>query len=147
MSTKTKLFVHGFVPEMDEEQRYNIVLSNFSKFGEVTKEDVTLIADHTYGGWRNFCFVEMEPEQAKAALAGLNEFTAPEGITFSISVAKPKTDAPDRGNSRPRTGGGYNKSGGSSYGGGNGGSYGGGNSYGKSSGGYGGSNSNSNNNW
>lgn len=101
----------------------------FAEYGEVTSARV--ISDKDSGRSKGYGFVEMEDEEAgNKAIAALNE-TEVDGRTLSVSVARPKSDAPRR--SFGGGGGGGNRGGG--YGGGSRGGNGGG---GNRGGGYGG---------
>jgi RNA recognition motif-containing protein len=107
MSTKTKLFVHGLRTDMGENQRYSFILELFGKYGEVSKEDITLIKDHERGGFKNFCFVEMDAEAAEKVMADLNDATTEDGVTLSISVARPReSNGGGSGGYRQNNGGG-----------------------------------------
>ncbi|KAA6330792.1 hypothetical protein EZS27_020538 [termite gut metagenome] len=98
--------------------------SLFAEYGEITSAKV--ITDRETGRSKGYGFVEMEDETAgNKAIEELNE-TEVDGKTISVSVARPKSDAP-RHNSYGggSSSGGYNRGGGGSSRG-NGGGYGGG---------------------
>lgn len=90
----------------------------FEEFGEVTSAKI--IMDRETGRSKGFGFVEMADDEAgNEAIAALNEKEI-DGKQLSVSVARPREEAPRRS-----YGGGGNRGGG--YGGGNrGGGYGGG---------------------
>jgi cold-inducible RNA-binding protein len=92
----------------------------FSEFGEV--ESVAMINDRETGRFRGFCFVEMAPSEADAAIAALDGKEVG-GRNLRVNEARPREE-------RPNSGGGGYRSGGSSGGSGGyrgGGSSGGGN--------------------
>ncbi|KAA6331124.1 hypothetical protein EZS27_020242 [termite gut metagenome] len=90
----------------------------FAEYGEITSAKV--ITDRETGRSKGYGFVEMEDEAAgNKAIEELNE-TEIDGKTVSVSVARPKSDAPHRSNYGSGGGGGYNRGGGSSRGSGGG---------------------------
>lgn len=109
----------------------------FSRFGKVAR--VSIVMDRETGRSRGFAFVEMpDAEEAKAAIAGLNEQEVA-GRRISCNEARPREERPSGGGR-----GGYG-GGGGGYGGGgrDGGGYGGGGrdggyGGGRDGGGYGG---------
>ncbi len=102
MANTTKLFVHVFKPEMTKEERIDLVISAFSEYGDITEDNISLITDREHGGYTNYCFVEIDADAAKDVVNNLNETEASNGLNWSISVAKPKTERSDRSS------GGYN---------------------------------------
>lgn len=86
----------------------------FSEFGEV--ESVAWITDRETGRFRGFCFVEMAPSAADAAIAALDGAEV-DGRNLRVNEARPPED---RGGGGSRGGGGY-RGGGSSGGGSRGG--------------------------
>ena len=93
---------------------YNISDSDlgemFTEYGEVTSAKI--ITDKDSGRSKGYGFVEMEDEAAgNKAIEELNG-TEIDGRTISVSVARPRSEAPRRNN----YGGGSNRGGG--YGGG-----------------------------
>jgi len=103
MST-TKLFVHGFTPEQDEEQRKDIINNLFGGLGEVT--NIAIIQNREFGGLRNFCFVEMDSAAAKQAIAELEGYQG-DGFQLSVSEARPQEKSGgDRGGYKSNNGGG-----------------------------------------
>lgn len=81
----------------------------FSVFGEVTS--VKVIMDRETGNSKGYGFVEMpNEEEAKAAIAGLNE-TEVEGNNIVVKEANPPRERPKRDFQRGG-GGGYNRGGG-----------------------------------
>ena len=99
----------------------------FTEYGEVTSSKV--VTDRETGRSKGYGFIEMADEEAgNKAIEELNGAEV-DGKTLSVSVARPRTEAPRRS-----FGGGGNRGGG--YGGGNrGGGYSGGNRGGGYSGG------------
>jgi uncharacterized membrane protein YgcG len=98
----------------------------FSRFGKVAR--VSIVMDRETGRSRGFAFVEMpDAEEAKAAIAGLNEQEVA-GRRISCNEARPREERPSGGGR-----GGYGGGGGGGYGGGgrDGGGYGGGRDGGK----------------
>lgn len=97
----------------------------FSEFGDV--ESVAMINDRDTGRFRGFCFVEMAPSAADAAIAALDGKEVG-GRNLRVNEARPREE---------RSGGGGNRGGGGSRSGGGrgdsrgGGSRGGGDSYGR----------------
>lgn len=78
----------------------------FGEFGEV--ESVAMINDRETGRFRGFCFVEMAPSAADAAIAALDGKEVG-GRNLRVNEARPREDR----------GGGGNRGGGSRSGGGN----------------------------
>lgn len=96
----------------------------FEEFGEVTSAKI--IMDRETGRSKGFGFVEMADDEAgNAAIAALNEKEI-DGKQLSVSVARPREEAPRRSGGGGFGGG--NRGGGGGYGGGNrgGSGYGGG---------------------
>ncbi|KAA6324748.1 hypothetical protein EZS27_025959 [termite gut metagenome] len=91
----------------------------FAEYGEITSAKV--ITDRETGRSKGYGFVEMEDEAAgNKAIEELNE-TEIDGKTISVSVARPKSEAPRRSSSYGSGGGsGYNRGGGSNRGSGGG---------------------------
>lgn len=87
----------------------------FSEYGEV--ESVAWITDRETGRFRGFCFVEMAPSAADAAIAALDGAEV-DGRNLRVNEARPPED---RGGGGSRGGGGYRGGGGSSGGGSRGG--------------------------
>jgi len=91
----------------------------FGEFGEV--ESVAMINDRETGRFRGFCFVEMAPSAADAAIAALDGKEVG-GRNLRVNEARPREE---------RSGGGGNRGGGSRGGGGNRSGGGRGDSYGR----------------
>lgn len=70
----------------------------FAAFGEV--RSVAIVRDRMTGESRGFGFVEMNDEEANAAITGLNG-TQLDGRTLNVNEARPRADRP-----RGRSGGG-----------------------------------------
>jgi RNA recognition motif-containing protein len=90
----------------------------FAEYGEITSAKV--ITDRETGRSKGYGFVEMEDEAAgNKAIEELNE-TEIDGKTISVSVARPKSEAPRRSNysggSNYSRGGGSGRSSGGGYG-------------------------------
>ena len=116
------IFIAGLSYNMSEAELGEL----FAEYGEVVS--VKIIMDRETGRSKGYGFVEMaEDEAGDKAIAALNEVEI-DGKTLSVSVARPKSDAPRRSYNSNNGGGGYrggNRGGG--YGGGRGdGGYGGG---------------------
>lgn len=120
-----KIYVGNLSYQATEEE----VREMFSEYGAV--ESVAYITDRETGRFRGFCFVEMAPDEADAAIAALDGKPV-DGRNLRVNEAKPREDRGGGGGSR----------GGQRSGGGGGGYRGGGNSGGggQKSGGYGGNN-------
>lgn len=109
------IFIAGLSYNMSEAELGDL----FAEYGEVVS--VKIIMDRETGRSKGYGFVEMaEDEAGNKAIEALNEVEM-DGKTLSVSVARPKSDAPRR-----------------SYGGGGGGGYRGGNGGGNRGGNYGG---------
>ena len=80
----------------------------FTSFGEVTSAKV--VNDKFTGKSRGFGFVEMNDDEAKKAIAELNDSTL-DGRTIKVVEARPKEERPARSNSsfRGNDGGGFKK--------------------------------------
>ena len=91
----------------------------FTEYGEVTSSKV--VTDRETGRSKGYGFIEMADEEAgNKAIEELNGAEV-DGKTLSVSVARPRTEAPRRS-----FGGGGNRGGGYGGGGNRGGGYGGG---------------------
>ena len=69
----------------------------FAEYG--TLESVAMITDRDSGNFRGFCFVEMEPSAANAAITGLNGREV-SGRSLTINEAKPRVERSGGGNRR-----------------------------------------------
>ncbi|MDL2213017.1 RNA-binding protein [Bacteroides sp. OttesenSCG-928-E20] len=103
---------------------YNISESDlgdlFAEYGEISSAKV--VTDRETGRSKGYGFVEMDDEEAgNKAIEELNGAEV-DGRTLSVSVARPRTEAPRR-NNYGGGGGGFNRGGGGGYnrGGGGGG--------------------------
>ena len=112
-----KLYVGNLSFDTTEEQVRDLL----SEYGKI--ESIAMINDRDSGNFRGFCFVEMEPSAANAAINALDgkEY---EGRALKVNEAKPREDrfgGGDRGGNRGGGGyrGGGGNRGGSSGGGGN----------------------------
>ncbi len=72
----------------------NEIETAFSAYGEVNS--VSLITDRETGRAKGFGFVEMNDEQAKAAMAALNGTNMGERAMV-VNEARPKEERPSRG--------------------------------------------------
>jgi RNA recognition motif-containing protein len=137
-----KLFVRveGLNRNISREDRVAMMQHIFSPFFQVEEENVTIITDKEYGGYRNFMFVSTDDDDAaNQAITALNDTSTDDGYNINVNEAKPMEDRPRTGGGmdrKPRSGGysaGGSSRGGSSYGnndyGNGGGSRRGGNSY------------------
>ncbi len=124
-SNKTSLFVRAFNQDQSFEERMNLIFELFGPLVELDpsmepgkNRDIALIPNHEFGGYKNFCFVKVDPEKAEEIVAQLNdERLLPDGITtLLVNIARPKDESP----SYKKTGG---YGGGSSYGGNSNGGY------------------------
>ncbi len=85
----------------------------FSAYGEVTSAKV--IIDRETGSSKGFGFVEMSnDEEAKAAIAGLNE-TELDGKQIVVKEANDREERPRRDGNRGGGGGGYQSRGGGGF--------------------------------
>lgn len=69
----------------------------FAEYG--TLESVAMITDRDSGNFRGFCFVEMEPSAANAAITGLNGREV-SGRSLTINEAKPRVERSGGGGNR-----------------------------------------------
>ena len=104
------IFIAGLSYNLSEAELEEL----FAEYGEVVSAKV--IMDRETGRSKGYGFVEMaEDEAGNKAIEALNDAEV-DGKTFSVSVARPKTEGPRRS---------YNNNGGGGYHGGNrGGGYG-----------------------
>lgn len=109
------IFVASLPFQLEEDD----VRQTFEEFGEVSS--VKLILDKETGKKRGYGFVEMpDDEQGQNAINQLNGAEI-HGRAISVSQAEARADNRPRNNfNKPRTGGGYNREGGSGGFGGNG---------------------------
>lgn len=101
-----KLYVGNLSFDATEEQ----VRSLFAQYG--TLESVAMISDRDTGRFRGFCFVEMAPREADAAIQALDNYML-DGRNLRVNEAKPRDE---RGGGGGHSGGGNRRGG---YGGGN----------------------------
>ena len=118
------IYVGNVKYEMTESQLKEM----FSAYGEVAS--ARIITDKETGRSKGYGFIEMADEEAgNKAIEELNGAEV-DGKTLSVSVARPRTEAPRRsfggGGNRGGGYGGGNRGGGYSGGGNRGGGYGGG---------------------
>jgi RNA recognition motif-containing protein len=110
MSEQSKLFVSIFnLPELGESQYKDLVSDLFYNNAEIgiDKEKVTLITDRERGGFKNFCFVEVDDADiASKAIQALDRSVTPEGYELKVNIARPKTEGGPR-KSFGNGGGGY----------------------------------------
>ena len=100
-----KLYVGNLSFNATEDQVRNL----FTEYGTI--ESIAMITDRDSGRFRGFCFVEMEPAAADAAIAGLDGQDL-DGRSLTVNVAKPRVERNSGGN---RGGGRYPDSGGGRY--------------------------------
>jgi hypothetical protein len=125
-----KLFVRldGLDRSVTKEDRISLLQSIFAEYVELTEDNIVIISDKEYGGYRNFMFVTISDDaQAQQAITDLDNTTTDEGYGMNLNEAKPLEDRPRTGggartggysnNRAPRTGGYSNNAGGSSRGG------------------------------
>ena len=115
----SKLYVriYGLDRDVPEADRITLVKSIFAPLIELTDEQVQLIPDREYGGYRNFNFVtceEADVERLSTALDGTT--TAEEGYELTVNEARPMEERKpfnrnDRGGSRGGFGGGSSRGG------------------------------------
>lgn len=103
----TKLFVrvHGLDRNVSKEDRIAFLQDMFSTFLTLTPEDITVISDRDYGGFRNFMFVAISDDDvAQKAIQALDGTSTNDGYNLNVNEAKPQeqSDRPRGGN-----GGGY----------------------------------------
>lgn len=91
-NSNSKLFVHGFPSDMDQEARISLVNQLFTEYGEVV--DIAFIPNREYGGLKSFGFVQMDSEDsANTVIENLDGYEDEElGLKLSISIAKPRED-------------------------------------------------------
>lgn len=138
----TKLFIHiaGIDNNLSREDRVSFLQNMFAGIYEITEENIQLINDKKYGGYRNFMFAVIDTEEnANKIIEALNGTTY-ENHEIAINVAQPmepRDNSSRGGYSNGGSRGGYNggSRGGYSSDRGNGG-YRGGNSYGSNDRGY-----------
>jgi hypothetical protein len=95
---KTTLFVHGFNQDQDELARIKIIQESFAPFCEVAEGDIKLVKNREYGGYKNFCFVDVDFGVSKKIVDELTGQTF-DGVELSISIAKPREPRRDFGGS------------------------------------------------
>jgi hypothetical protein len=118
----SKLFVRiqGLDRNIEEVDYKNLVKGIFGTVApELSDDNIQLILDRKFGGYRNFCFVMCEPDNLEAWIAGTNE-TDFEGHGISVNEAQPLEERKpfnrdDRGGSRGGFGGGRDDRGPRSY--------------------------------
>ena len=117
-----------YVGNLSYKVRDNDLLGVLAEYGKV--DSCKIIKDRETGKSKGFAFVEMADDMA--ATKAIEELNGAEfdGKTLSVSVARPRTEAPRRsfggGGNRGGGYGGGNRGGGYSGGGNRGGGYGGG---------------------
>ena len=123
--TTMKLFVrlNGLDRSVTKEDRISLLQSIFAQYSEITEDNIVIISDKDYGGYRNFMFVTISDDaQANQAITDLDNTVTEEGYGINVNEAKPLEDRPAGGrtsggyNSRPKTGG-YSSDRGNSRGG------------------------------
>ena len=82
----TKRIYVGNLPYLATEEE---VRALFSQHGEIVS--IAMITDRETGRFRGFCFVEMEDEEAEAAIAALNEQEMG-GRALKVNEARPRED-------------------------------------------------------
>ncbi len=96
MSDQSKLFVSIFnLPELGESQYKDLVSDLFYNNAEIgiDKDKITLITDRERGGFKNFCFVEVDDaDTASKAIQALDRSVTPEGYELKVNIARPKTE-------------------------------------------------------
>ena len=102
-----KLYVGNLSFTATEDQ----VRGLLSEYGTI--ESIAMITDRDSGRFRGFCFVEMEPAAADAAIAGLNGQDV-DGRALTVNVAKPRVER-SGGSGGSGGGGRYPHSGGGRY--------------------------------
>ena len=113
----TKLFVHiaGIDNNLEKADRIAFLQKMFSDVYQIKEENIILINDKKYGGYRNFQFAEIEggEEDANKIIEALKGTTY-EGYEIAINIAKPLEESSDRRPSFNRGGnsGGFNRGGG-----------------------------------
>jgi RNA recognition motif-containing protein len=117
-----------YIGNLNYKVRENDLQQLLAEYGEITS--VKVIMDRETGRSKGYGFIEMADEEAgNKAIEELNGAEV-DGKTLSVSVARPRTEAPRRsfggGGNRGGGYGGGNRGGGYSGGGNRGGGYGGG---------------------
>jgi RNA recognition motif-containing protein len=107
----SKLSKKLYVGNLSFDATEDSVRELFGQYG--TLESVAMITDRDTGRFRGFCFVEMSPSEADAAVQALDNYML-DGRNLRVNEAKPREDRGGGGGNR-RSGGG-----GGGYGGGGG---------------------------
>ncbi|HDG98610.1 MAG TPA: RNA-binding protein [Desulfobacterales bacterium] len=88
-----KIYVGNLAFRTSESQIHEL----FSKYGQV--HSVKLVTDYVTGRSKGFGFVEMEPQEADKAIAGLNG-TELDGRILKVDAAKERRSRPQYRNRR-----------------------------------------------
>jgi RNA recognition motif-containing protein len=119
----TKLFVHiaGIDNNLEKADRIAFLQKMFSDVYQIKEENIILINDKKYGGYRNFQFAEIEDEETANKIIEALNGTTYEGYEIAINIAKPLEESDRRPsfNRGGNSGGGFNRGGGSFGGGSN----------------------------
>lgn len=100
----TTLFVRAFSSNLDENARRNLIVELFKDFINISPDEVNLIPNREFGGFKNFCFVDVPNEMVNDIIAALNGQTLLDDTELVVNVAQPKEERPAGSNSR---GGGF----------------------------------------
>ena len=112
----SKLFVriNGLDRNMQPAERVELIKKIFvSVHPDITDENVQLIADKEYGGYRNFCFVTCSEEQV-APMSDALDGQEVEGYQLTVNEAEPPRERKPfdgNGGGRPSYGGGASRGG------------------------------------
>jgi hypothetical protein len=102
-NNKTSLFVRAFTSDMDEQSRVDLIKDIFAQYTELVYDpksqtsDIVLIknpAEYGGEGFRNFCFVKVEPTLVDEIVSNLDGAQLENGVELVINVAKPREDKP-----------------------------------------------------
>jgi hypothetical protein len=105
----SKLYVriYGLDRNVSPEERISLVKNIFAPHIELQDDQIQLIQDRDYGGYRNFCFVICEEGDVARLSDALNETTTEDGYELTVNEAKPLEDRKPfnkRGGSNDRRG-------------------------------------------
>jgi hypothetical protein len=115
MYNKPKLFVRigGLDRHMEPAHIISLVKDIFAQaYPDLSDDNIQLITDKKFGGYRDFCFVMCEQDKI-AELTQALDGTEFEGYNLTVNEAQPLEDRPSNGGGRSfgggnRNGGGYN---------------------------------------
>jgi hypothetical protein len=110
----SKLYVriYGLDRDVAPEERISIVKAIFAPHIELADDQVQLITDREYGGYRNFCFVMCEEADVARLSEALDQTTTEDGYELTVNEARPMEDRKPMGrNDRGGSRGGFSRGG------------------------------------